>query len=120
MKMCGFTTPELVKKGDYLSLQHMLKIMQCNLEYEYASPTTRENLTTNEFHELVACIRDKPLRYRNRAVAVIANYEGVPTGIIARCSDDPTPVPRTAPCANTLKNERFPFKIAFLRQTVVL
>jgi len=85
MKMCGFTSPELVKKGDYSSLQHMLKIMNCNLEYEYAGPTTRENLTTNEFHELVACIRDKPLRYRNRAVAAIANYEDVPTGIIARC-----------------------------------
>jgi len=32
MKMCGFTSPELVKKGDYSSLQHMLKIMQCNLK----------------------------------------------------------------------------------------
>lgn len=85
MKMCGFTSPELVKKGYYSSLQHILKIMQCNLVYEYASPTTRENLTTNEFHELMACMRDKPLRYRNRAVAAIANYEGVPTGIIARC-----------------------------------
>lgn len=85
MKMCGFISPELVKKGDYSSLQQMLKIMQCNLEYEYASPTTRENLTTDEFHELVACIRDRQLCYRNRAVVIIANYEGVPTGMIAKC-----------------------------------
>ena len=85
MKMCGFISPELIKKGDYLSLQNMLKIMQCNLEYEDAHPTTRAKLTSDEFHQLVAYIRDQPLSYRNKVVTVIANYEGVPTGIITRC-----------------------------------
>jgi len=85
MKMCSFKNLKLVKKGDYLSLQYMLKILQCNLKYEDASPATKENLTIDEFNELVVCIRDKPLRYRNKAVAVIANYEGVPIGIIAQC-----------------------------------
>ncbi len=85
MKMCGFKSPELVKKGDYTSLQHMLEIIQCNFEYEYADPTTIENLTADEFNELVACIRDKPLRYRKKAIVIIAHYEGIPNRIIASC-----------------------------------
>ena len=67
------------------SLQHIMKIMQCKLEYDYAESTTKENLNTDDFNALVTCIRDKPLCYRNKAVTVIAHFEGIPNGRIAKC-----------------------------------
>ena len=72
-----------VQDNQIESIQWMQKLLQRKVDESDLSPQYQENLTSKEVLTLLECISSRPIRYRNRAIAVLAYLKNIPSNIIA-------------------------------------
>jgi hypothetical protein len=61
----------------------MISLTQCRLVSEQVTRATGDALSREDVMKLVTCIRNEPLKYRNRAVAVLSYYRHIRVGQVA-------------------------------------
>jgi transposase/transposase-like protein len=64
-------------------LNWMISLVQDQFSAEQIKPALCAALGQQDIEKLLACIRDQPLKYRNRAVAILSYYRPIRVGHIA-------------------------------------
>ncbi len=66
------------------SREWMLSLLQGSFTVEQLALLFAKHLTPREIGLILSCIRDKGLRFRNRAVSILAHLKGIPVSVISR------------------------------------
>ncbi|MBN2315852.1 MAG: IS630 family transposase [Sedimentisphaerales bacterium] len=66
------------------SRKWMLELIQGKYDHSHLMPVFLKYLQLSELQMLIDCIKNRPLRYRNRAVFVLAHLKGIPVPAISR------------------------------------